>query len=64
LPGWHEWVLLRFTPPAIMMFALEGRSVTLVAAYIMYTQHKTPEEALELIRQSRPNIEYVAEPGL
>ncbi|KAK0212756.1 hypothetical protein DFS33DRAFT_1377223 [Desarmillaria ectypa] len=34
-----------------------SRSVTLVAAYLMYTRHLTPEAALELIRKSRPNID-------
>ncbi|KAK0241705.1 hypothetical protein EDD85DRAFT_902245 [Armillaria nabsnona] len=34
-----------------------SRSVTIVAAYLMYTRHLTPEAALELIRKSRPNID-------
>ncbi|KAG7439997.1 uncharacterized protein BT62DRAFT_1051642 [Guyanagaster necrorhizus] len=34
-----------------------SRSVTLVAAYLMYTRHLSPEAALELIRKSRPNID-------
>ncbi|KAF7316499.1 hypothetical protein MIND_00169000 [Mycena indigotica] len=34
-----------------------SRSVTIVAAYLMYTQNIDTEAALELIRQSRPNID-------
>ncbi|KAF9051219.1 hypothetical protein BDZ89DRAFT_1088719 [Hymenopellis radicata] len=34
-----------------------SRSATIVAAYLMYTRHLTPEAALELIRKSRPQID-------
>ncbi|KAF8127807.1 hypothetical protein K438DRAFT_1789705 [Mycena galopus ATCC 62051] len=36
-----------------------GRSVTIVAVYLMYTEKIDTEAALDIIRQARPNIEYV-----
>ena len=36
-----------------------GRSATIVAAYLMYSRNLDPEAALEIIRNVRPNIEYV-----
>lgn len=37
-----------------------GRSATIVAAYLMYTQQIDCEAALELIRKARPRIEWVS----
>lgn len=34
-----------------------SRSVTIVAAYLMYTQNIDPTAALEIIRNARPNVE-------
>ncbi|KAJ7778113.1 hypothetical protein B0H16DRAFT_1405873 [Mycena metata] len=34
-----------------------SRSVTLVAAYLMYTQNINPQAALDVIRTARPNVE-------
>ncbi|KAJ7118631.1 hypothetical protein C8R43DRAFT_1035569 [Mycena crocata] len=34
-----------------------SRSVTIVAAYLMYTEHIDPQSALDIIRKARPNIE-------
>ncbi|KAJ7689404.1 hypothetical protein B0H17DRAFT_937233 [Mycena rosella] len=34
-----------------------SRSVTIVAAYLMYTQKIDPETALDIIRKARPNVE-------
>ncbi|KAJ7666010.1 hypothetical protein DFH06DRAFT_1268219 [Mycena polygramma] len=34
-----------------------SRSVTIVAAYLMYTQNIDPQAALDIIRQARPNID-------
>ncbi|KAJ7185749.1 hypothetical protein C8R46DRAFT_982515 [Mycena filopes] len=34
-----------------------SRSVTLVAAYLMYTQNIDPQAALDVIRNARPNVE-------
>ncbi|KAJ7031964.1 hypothetical protein C8F04DRAFT_1108759 [Mycena alexandri] len=34
-----------------------SRSVTLVAAYLMYTQNINPQAALDIIRTARPNVE-------
>ena len=39
----------------ILLYA--GRSVTIVAAYLMYVQHIDYEAALDLIRNVRPNIQ-------
>ena len=36
----------------------EGRSATIVAAYLMYSRQLAPDVALELIRTARPQIEY------
>lgn len=37
-----------------------GRSSTIVAAYLMYSQKITPLDALELVRKARPIVEYVS----
>jgi len=36
-----------------------GRSATVAAAYIMYSQNVDPSTAIDLIRKVRPNIKYV-----
>lgn len=46
--------------PATQYFNLHlGRSAAIVAAYLMYSRHLDTDGALALIRQSRPNVEYV-----
>ena len=52
------------TPPILLLPLLStspcvGRSVAIVAAYLMYSRHLDTEAALGLIRESRPNIECV-----
>uniref|UniRef100_A0A0W0FZG5 protein-tyrosine-phosphatase n=1 Tax=Moniliophthora roreri TaxID=221103 RepID=A0A0W0FZG5_MONRR len=34
-----------------------SRSVAIVAAYLMYDRHLTPDEALDLIRKARPSVD-------
>jgi protein-tyrosine phosphatase len=36
-----------------------GRSATIVAAYIMYSQNVDASAAIDLIRKARPTIKYV-----
>lgn len=43
---------------------LPGRSATIVAAYLMYSQNLDCETALDIIRKARPNISYVQLPSL
>lgn len=37
---------------------IAGRSATVVAAYIMYSQHVDLNTAMDLIRKVRPSIKY------
>lgn len=41
-----------------------GRSVTIVAAFLMYSRHLDRDSALELIREARPSIGSVAPSSL
>ena len=40
-----------------------GRSPAVVAAYLMYSRQLDTEGALQLIRESRPDVEYVRSTG-
>ena len=41
------------------MLCFAGRSATVVAAYVMYSQNVDTSTAIDLIRKVRPSIEYV-----
>jgi len=40
-------------------FCVAGRSATVAAAYVMYSQNVDPSAAIDLIRKVRPSIKYV-----
>jgi len=46
-------------PIAPLLNPPSGRSPTIVAAYLMYSRHLDTDAALQLIRESRPDVEYV-----
>jgi protein-tyrosine phosphatase len=43
----------------VLITSVEGRSPTIVAAYLMYTLAITPEEAMDMILERRPFVQYV-----
>lgn len=45
--------------PGCFSQAFVGRSVAIVAAYLMVTQGLDPDGALETIRKARPDVQYV-----
>jgi protein-tyrosine phosphatase len=44
---------------SVLTIRFEGRSPTIVAAYLMYAFAITPEEALSMILERRPFVQYV-----
>ena len=44
------------------MLLILGRSVTIVAAYLMYAQNLDAAAALDIIRQVRPSMWFVSTP--
>lgn len=59
LSGWHQYVPTYWSALCISNSAFSGRSTTIVAAYLMYTEGLDTQGALSLIRQARPIAESV-----
>jgi hypothetical protein len=60
LPGWNEWVFAHIRTFLGLDLCIAGRSATVAAAYIMYSQNLDVSTAIDLIRKVRPIIKYVS----